>query len=83
MFGFAPLGSALIYAYHRDDRFLTAKEIAELAEISEDTARRHLERLVEIGRVEQRPCDRSRTYRLTDDLARKVSEALVTVPKSP
>ena len=81
MFGFVPLAAALLFAFHRDERFLTAKELSELSDVSEDTARRHLEKLVEIGRVAQRTEARSRTYRVTDEMARKLLEALVTVPK--
>lgn len=80
--GNAPIGAALIYAYFIDGRFRSAIEIAKLAKVSEDTARRQLTKLARIGRVEERVENRARVFRIDPALAQRAVDMCIsaTVP---
>jgi predicted ArsR family transcriptional regulator len=81
MFGNTPIAAALLYAYLRDEDFLNADQIAELAEVSPDTVRRVLKPLVATNRVECRKENRVTTYRVHPAWAQQGIDALLTIPK--
>jgi predicted transcriptional regulator len=74
VFGHNTIAAALFLAYVEGRRWLSAIELADLAEVSEDTARRQLAKLVQVGRVEERKIDRVKRYRLTHKIARRAAE---------
>lgn len=62
LWGRACIGSALLYAYHLDQAPRLAVEIGTMAGVSEDTARRYLRKLANIGRVQVTTTGRSTFY---------------------
>lgn len=74
MFGNVPVGAVLFHAYIADGSWLSAREVGEQAETSEDTARRTLTKLARLGRVEERVVDRQRVYRMDPNLANRIVE---------
>jgi hypothetical protein len=79
MIGSAPIAAALVFSYFNSERWLTALELSVIAEVSEDTARRQLRKLVRIGRVWERVEQRSRVYRLDPVLAQKAIDMCIDV----
>lgn len=71
MFGNVTVASALLFAWSRDQRFISAKEVAEIADTSEDTVRRTVQPLVRLGRIRQMIEGRTKLYRMNDELAEK------------
>src|SRR5205085_10745036 len=65
------VAAAMLYAYLRDSRYLSADEIAELAEVSPDTVRRVLKPLVATERVMEEKEDRVCRYRLAERWAQQ------------
>ena len=63
LWGNARIGTALVGAFYSGKHWHSATEVAELTGLSEDTARRHLERLARIGRVDCILPERTRHYR--------------------
>ncbi|MBF7012560.1 MULTISPECIES: winged helix-turn-helix transcriptional regulator [Novosphingobium] len=72
------VGLPLLCAFYRDNAALTAAEVAELAGVSEDTARRRLRELERIGRVVvhggHRPIRYQPTLRLAERSLRLVEK---------
>lgn len=71
LWGNARIGTALVAAFYADKHPRSALEVAELTGLSDDTARRHLERLARIGRVDCTEGDRTRLYRASPALAER------------
>lgn len=63
MWGNAPLGLRLATAFYEDDPWVTAMEMAEGMEESEDTIRRKLDELAKIGRVKAMKRGRTTVYK--------------------
>jgi DNA-binding transcriptional ArsR family regulator len=69
------IGLPLVCAYF-EGTWLTTREIAEEADLSEDTAARRLSELVAIGRVERRRSGRSHLYRAGGAAAQRTYEMI-------
>jgi response regulator of citrate/malate metabolism len=78
------IGWALVGAYDKGTPFLTPQEIAARAGCSDDTARRHLNDLLAIGRVTlRREYTGVRTYCISPVIAAKVIALLSSPEREP
>lgn len=67
----APLGLCLCTKFYSDDPWVTAAELAEATDLSEDTIRRKLGALVRIGRVRSGRRGRLTVYKAHRDWVEK------------
>lgn len=74
-----PTGLALVEAYYQEKGFITATTLGERENISDDTARRELNKLVKEGKVVLEMWGRNRFYRAKDELARDSMSQMVKV----
>ena len=82
VFGNPTIAAAMFLAYLKDeDGWLSVQELAAMSELSEDTVRRTVARLVPIGRVYERIEGRQRLYRLSPEVIAKATEVSLRVPK--
>lgn len=83
LYGSVTLATALVFAWTDNTEYKTAKELGEMADISEDTARRLLKPLVAIGRVLQKQEGRTIYYRMADSYAHKAVDMIFEPGTSP
>lgn len=69
MWGHPGLGFALVHAFFDDNPWLTAKDLEDRTELSEDTVRRKLEELVNVGRAKVKRRGRTSYYKAHRDYA--------------
>jgi len=74
-----PVGVVLIEAYYTGDGYTTVAKVAERMMVSEDTARRELDRLVETRLVTEVRRGRTRCYRAMDRPAEDSARAMGAV----
>lgn len=70
------VGVPLVARYFSEDPWITAADLAMAAGVSEDTARRKLEELANVGRVVVGQRGRTRVYKARRDLAERTFEEI-------
>jgi len=67
-------GLALMVALYAGDPWQTVQQIAEAADMSEDTVRRRMNDLVQAGRVRERDESHRKLYAINPDIARTIMQ---------